>query len=71
MFEGKDLVGPNSNDSASPLPPKEVLPQPTENPAESPVPIINPNPTPPLKACHDSLAGLPQYDKASYGHGKR
>ena len=70
VFEGEDLVDPNPNAPASQLLSKEALQQPTESPTKNPVPIIDPNSTPSLRTHRDSLAGLPQYEEASYGRRK-
>jgi len=74
VFEGEDLPDPNPNNPTGqpspkekvPTPPLESIKTPTENPLpESEMPV---QPLP--RTRHGSLAGLPQYDEATYGRGK-
>ena len=73
MFEGEDLPGSNPHiPTSQPLPKQEepdIPPKPIEMPTENPLPTENPM-LKSNKAHRDLLTGLPQFDQASYGHGK-
>jgi len=74
VFEGEDLPDPNPNNPTgqpspkkkAPTPPLESIETPTKNPLpESKMPV---QPLP--RTHHGSLAGLPQYNKATYSYRK-
>jgi len=82
MFEGGNLptinamspevsnpTVPNSQSNKDTPPPAEM---PTVNPSSTPeMPNLKPSTTSKVRQCCNSLAGLPQFDEATYGCGKR
>jgi len=82
MFEGGNLptINATSPEVSNPTVPDSQSNEDTPPPAE--MPTINPSPTPEMsnlepsttskvQQCRNSLAGLPQFDEATYGHRKR
>ena len=74
IFEEEDLPDPNPNNpTGQPSPKEKVLTPPLESveyPTKIPLPKSKIPVQPLLRTCCGSLAGLPQYNEATYGHGK-
>jgi len=81
VFEGGNLptINATSPEVSNPTVPDSQSNEDTPPPAE--MPTVNPSPTPEtpnfepsttskVQQCRNSLAGLPQFDEATYGHGK-